>query len=102
MFTSLDPFTVTLNDGRRTRVLHVAITLRVEDDASRRLVTEFMPMVRDRVLKVLAAQDPSRIQSAEGREELVIALTDSLRSSYDPSPATPRISDVLFTAFVIQ
>lgn len=102
IFTSLDPFTVTLNDGRRTRVLHVAITLRVEDDASRRLVTEFMPMVRDRVLKVLAAQDPSRIQSAEGREELVIALTDSLRSSYDPSPATPRISDVLFTAFVIQ
>src|SRR5690606_40982684 len=66
IFTSLDPFTVTLSDGIRSRILHVAITLRVEYDDSRRLLNEFMPMVRDRILKTLSAQDPFHVQTPEG------------------------------------
>lgn len=102
IFTSLDPFTVTLSDGIRSRILHVAITLRVEDDDSRRLLNEFMPMVRDRILKTLSAQDPFHVQTPEGRDELVISLTGALRQPFNPNPTAPRVADVLFTAFVVQ
>lgn len=102
IFTSLDPFTVTLSDGIRSRILHVAITLRVEDDESRRMLNEYMPMVRDRILKTLSAQDPFHVQTPEGREQLVSLLTEALRQPLEPNPVAPRVANVLFTAFVVQ
>lgn len=103
IFSALDPFTVTLNDGsNRSRVLHVAITLRVADEPSSTMLHEYMPMVRDRVLKILSEQHPVHVQTPEGREQLVDALTHALRAPYDLSPTAPRITNVLFTAFVVQ
>lgn len=102
IFAPLDPFTVTLNENGRSRILYVGITLRVQDDGSRAMLIEYMPMVRDRVLKILAEQQPTRIQTPEGREVLVQQLMSSLKAPYEPNPAAPRIHDVLFTAFVIQ
>lgn len=103
IFSPLDPFTVTINTGgSRSRVLHVAITLQVEDENSGALLHEYMPVVRDRVLKVLSRQDPAYVQSPEGREQLVDALADALSASYGPGPTVPRIANVLFTAFVVQ
>lgn len=103
IFSPLDPFTVTITTGNsRSRVLHVAITLQVEDEASGALLQEYMPVVRDRVLRVLSKQDPVYVQSPEGREQLVDALADALSASYGPGPIVPRIANVLFTAFVVQ
>ncbi|TGV06794.1 flagellar protein FliL [Alcaligenaceae bacterium 429] len=102
IFTSLEPFTVTLNDGQRSRILYTALTLRVEDEETRLLLGEFMPVVRDRVLKTLSAQNPFHVQTPQGREELVNALTMVLNAPYEPSSVKPRIANVLFTAFVVQ
>lgn len=102
IFTALDPFTVTLLDGGRSRILHVAITLRVDDEASVKLLKEYMPVVRDRTLKVLSEQNPNYIQTPEGREQLVHSLQQVLNSAYDDHQNKARVSSVLFTAFVIQ
>ena len=103
IFTILEPFTVTLNDGSsRSRILHVAITLLVNDENSHEILRQYMPMVRDRVLKILAEQHPTYVQTPEGRAQLVDSLMDALSSSYGLNPTVPRINNVLFTAFVIQ
>jgi flagellar FliL protein len=102
IFAPLEPFTVTLRDERGTRVLYVAITLRLVDEASRHMITEYMPEVRDRVLRLLAVQNPAYIQTIEGRERLVSDLTQILQRPYLPQPRGPEISAVLFTAFVVQ
>lgn len=102
IFTSLEPFTVTLSDGQRSRILYTALTLRVENEETRALLGEFMPVVRDRVLKTLSAQNPFHVQTPQGREELVNALTIVLGAPYEPSTVKPRIANVLFTAFVVQ
>lgn len=103
LFLKLDPFTVTLNDGgNRSRIMHVAITLQITNEASGTLLYEYMPVVRDRVLKILSEQHPAHVQTPEGREQLVDSLTNALRASYDQSLTKPQISNVLFTAFVIQ
>lgn len=102
VFAPLEPFTVTLREDRGTRILYVAITLRLVDDASKNIVTEYMPEVRDRVLRLLSVQNPNYIQTPEGRERLVQDLTNILQRPYMPQPRGPEISSVLFTAFVVQ
>ena len=102
LFTSLEPFTVSLRDDHGSRVLYVGITLRVEDEASRKMLNTYMPEVRDRILATLTRQSTSQIQAPNGRESLSRQLREELAKPYYPNPSGPRISRVLFTAFVVQ
>lgn len=102
LFTSLEPFTVSLRDEHGSRVLYVGITLRVEDEASQKMLVTFMPEVRDRVLATLTQQSTKQIQAPSGRERLANQLLNELTRPYRPNPEGPRVSQVLFTAFVVQ
>lgn len=102
IFTELAPFTVTLYGEPRNRILYAGVTLRLADEASRKIIEDYMPEVRDRALKVLASQDMAQLQSADGQEILSDALRRALSRPFEPQPVGPRISDVLFTAFVVQ
>lgn len=102
IFAELEPFTVTLHGESRNRILYVAITLRLADEFSRKVVSDYMPEVRDRILKTLAAQSTEQVQSPEGRAGLVKALKAILETPFAPQPTGPRVADVLFTAFVVQ
>ncbi len=102
IFVPLEPFTVTLRDNNNSRILYVAITLRVADEASRKLLAVYMPEVRNRVLLELSTQSPTAVQTPEGRTELTKSLAKVLEAPYLPQPDGPRISNVLFTAFVVQ
>lgn len=102
IFTELEPFTVTLHGESRNRILYVAITLRLADESARKVVADYMPEVRDRILKTLAAQSTEQIQTPEGRARLVGQLKATLEQPFVPLPTGPRVADVLFTAFVVQ
>uniref|UniRef100_UPI0033406052 flagellar basal body-associated FliL family protein n=1 Tax=Castellaniella defragrans TaxID=75697 RepID=UPI0033406052 len=102
IFTELAPFTVTLYGAPRNRILHVGVTLRLADQDSRKIIEDYMPEVRDRVLKALSSQDIAKIQSPDGPQILADALRTALTQPFEPLPAGPRITDVLFTAFVVQ
>lgn len=102
IFAELDPFTVTLRGEYRNRILYVAITLRLADQPSRKIISDYMPEVRDRILKVLTSQDNNQVQTVEGREALVNTLKSRLQAPFAPQPSGPHIDDVLFTAFVVQ
>lgn len=102
LFTSLEPFTVSLRDRDGSRVVYVGITLRIDDEASGRMLTTYMPEVRDRVLATLTGQSTLQIQAPNGREILADQLLRELSKPYQPNPLGPRISRVLFTAFVVQ
>lgn len=102
IYFPMEPFTVTLRGERSSRILYVAITLRVGDDFARKILNEYTPEVRDRVLKTLSEQDPDVIQTPEGRAALVETLTRTVSAPYSPQPQGPAITSVLFTAFVVQ
>lgn len=103
LFFTLEPFTATITDGSRARIIHVAITPQVFDEVSMKLLEEYKPIVRDRVLRILSEQNPIHVQTPEGRQQLVDSLLRSLSLSYNNSSSgSPRIRDLLFTAFVIQ
>lgn len=102
LFTSLEPFTVSLRDNDGSRVLYVGITLRVEDEASRKMLVDYMPEVRDRVLRTLTQQSTRQVQAPDGREVISSELQTELARPYPPNPEGPRITRVLFTAYVVQ
>ena len=102
IFAELDPFTVTLYGETRNRILYTAITLRLGDGVSRQQITDYMPEVRDRILKVLSAQQLPIIQTPEGRQALGDALKTALMRPFAAQLAGPQVADVLFTAFVVQ
>lgn len=103
LFFTLEPFTATITDGSRSRIIHVAMTPQVADKNSMKLLEDYRPLVRDRVLRILSEQNPSHVQTSEGRQQLVDSLLSSLSHSYDNgSESSPRILDLFFTAFVIQ
>ncbi|MEO6986070.1 MAG: flagellar basal body-associated protein FliL [Paralcaligenes sp.] len=102
IFVPLEPFTVTLRDDNSSRILYVAITLRVADEASLKLLDLYMPEVRNRVLLELSIQSPTGVQTSQGRTQLAQDLAKVLKAPYLPQPHGPSISNVLFTAFVVQ
>jgi len=103
IFLDLEPFTAMLHDAQgRRRVLYVGITLRVANDETRTLFTEYMPEVRDRILRTLSVQDPIEVQTPDGRTRLVQELSSALQAPYHPHLPSAHIHGVLFTAFVVQ
>lgn len=102
IFAELDPFTVTLYGETRNRILYTAITLRMGDEPSRKQIQDYMPEVRDRILKVLSTQQPTSVQAVEGRQTLSDNLKASLARPFAVQLPGPHVADVLFTAFVVQ
>ncbi|HLR81704.1 MAG TPA: flagellar basal body-associated FliL family protein [Paenalcaligenes sp.] len=101
-FVDFEPFTVTLDQEGRSRILYVGITLQVADNHSRELLQQYQPVVRDRILHVLSLQDPQQVQTPTGRETLIQQLDESLSLPYPPANQAPEINHVLFTTFVVQ
>ncbi|HLS17382.1 MAG TPA: flagellar basal body-associated FliL family protein [Paenalcaligenes sp.] len=102
LFVDFEPFTVTLNQEGRSRILYVGITLQVANKDSRELLQEYQPVVRDRILHILSLQDPLQVQTAEGRKALAEQLSQTLSKPYPPADHGPEINHVLFTTFVVQ
>ncbi|WP_424262472.1 flagellar basal body-associated FliL family protein [Castellaniella sp.] len=102
IFADLEPFTVTLYGEIRNRILYTAITLRLGDEGSRKQIQDYMPEVRDRILKVLSSQELATIQTPEGRLSLGTIIKADLSRPFAAQLPGPHVADVLFTAFVVQ
>ncbi|AZY52446.1 flagellar basal body-associated FliL family protein [Bordetella avium] len=102
IFIPLEPFTVTLNDADSERIMHVGITLRAGDDQTRQRIDRYMPEVRNRLLMVLSSQTPQSVQTVDGKQNMAKSLMAAINRPFSPLPDGQNVTDVLFTAFVVQ
>jgi len=102
IFYELAPFTVTVENDVSERILHVGMTLRLADDASRERLERYMPEVRNRVLLELSHLTPDSLKGAQGRTDLAAAIITALNRPFAPLPVGQYVTDVLFTTFVVQ
>jgi flagellar FliL protein len=102
IFITIDPFTVTLQSDDDERVMHVSLTLRVSDEQSRLRIEKYMPEVRSRILMLLSSQSPTTVQSAQGKVDLAAAIAQAVNRPFAPLPDGQHVTDVLFTAFLVQ
>ncbi|MGY6273535.1 flagellar basal body-associated protein FliL [Achromobacter denitrificans] len=102
IFVPLEPFTVTLQNPDTERIMHVGLTLRVSDEQTRTRLEKYMPEVRSRILMVLSSQSPIGVQTQQGKTDMANAIKQAVNQPFSPLPDGQYVTDVLFTAFVVQ
>lgn len=102
IFVPIEAFTVTLQNAETERIMHVGLTLRVSDEQTRTRLEKYMPEVRSRILMVLSAQSPTGVQTQQGKTEMANAIKTAVNQPFSPLPDGQYVTDVLFTAFVVQ
>lgn len=102
IFTVLEPFTVNLQPETGEQFLQVAMTLQVADQSQVDLIKLYMPMVRGRLVVLLSSKKGSEISTAEGKKKLADEIIAQIRQPFTTNGASPNITSVFFTSFVIQ
>ncbi|MFY0476491.1 flagellar basal body-associated protein FliL [Achromobacter marplatensis] len=102
IFVPIEAFTVTLQNADTERIMHVGLTLRVSDEQTRTRLEKYMPEVRSRILMVLSSQSPTGVQTQQGKTDMAAAIKQAVNRPFSPLPDGQYVTDVLFTAFVVQ
>jgi flagellar FliL protein len=100
VFVPLDNFTVNLSD--REHYLQVGLTFEVGDSKVADAVKQHMPILRSRILLLLASKDANELGSADGKTKLIGELLAQAKEAIPESNAQAGIETVHFSAFVIQ
>jgi flagellar FliL protein len=103
VFLALEPFTVNLTTVTIDRFLQVGITLELASDEASEALKRQMPVVRSRILLLLAAKTAEELATPEGKKKLMADILVEARAPL-PAGATPTkgVEQVLFSAFVVQ
>ncbi|AUZ20055.1 flagellar basal body-associated FliL family protein [Achromobacter xylosoxidans] len=102
IFVPIEAFTVTLQNADTERIMHVGLTLRVSDEQTRIRLEKYMPEVRSRILMVLSSQSPTGVQTQQGKTDMANAIKQAVNRPFAPLPDGQYVTDVLYTAFVVQ
>lgn len=100
-FVSLEPFTVNLLEENGDHYLQASIVLQVSDDKSGETIRAYMPVVRDRILRVLSGLHPSEILVPTGKQKLAETITAETRAIL-PGDGDKGLLGTFFGAFVVQ
>ncbi len=102
IFVPLEPFTVNLQPGGRTRFLHVAVTLKMSDAKSQSQVSQYLPEVRSRVLSTLSNREAESLATPEDKARLSGEIMQALSQPFAPNLPQQKITSVMFTTFMLQ
>lgn len=102
VFAQMDPFTVNLQADGGEQFLQTAFTLQVGSQADVDAIKLYLPQVRSRVLLLLSSKRGAEISTVEGKKKLAEEIIAQLKQPFSPGAQPLHVSDVFFTAFVIQ
>lgn len=98
---SLDPFVVNLADQDSARYLRIKISLMVDDKAKVKEVSENQALtnkVKDVILQTLSKKTSHDLINEEGKNKLRAEIQEGIGHYFKE----PKLTDVMFTEFVIQ
>ncbi|GIZ52680.1 flagellar basal body-associated protein FliL [Noviherbaspirillum aridicola] len=102
VFVPMEPFTVNLQSEGIDQYLQVTVTMQVADDTQVELIKQYMPLVRSRILMLLASKKASELNTTEGKEKLQEEIVEAVSKPFTKKGDPLDVSAVLFTSFVIQ
>lgn len=100
IYVVLDPFTVNLSGGGQ--YLQMKITLQLEDEKDGVRLKKFLPSIQSRILFLLSSKTAEEITTEEGKTTLKDQLKEVIEKPFVEGATPPKLTDVLFTSFVIQ
>lgn len=121
-FLPLETLVVNLADPGGDRFIQLGITLELQDDKTAEQVKQFMPSIRDGILRLVSQRSASELLGREGKEQLAADIRQEVArplggnrraarvsedSEYDDEYEQPRrpanpVRRVLFSSFIIQ
>ena len=102
VFAQVESFTVNLQADGGEQFLQTAFTLQVGSQADVDAIKLYLPQVRSRVLLLLSSKRGAEIATVEGKKKLAEEIIASLKQPFSKGAQPLNVSDVFFTAFVIQ
>jgi flagellar FliL protein len=102
IFVALEPFTVNLLPGNRSRFLHVALTLKVGDAKSQALLAQYLPEVRSRVLTELSNRTGDSLVAPADKAKLASDIMAALNQPFATNLPPPKVASVMYTTFMLQ
>jgi flagellar FliL protein len=103
IFVPVDAFTVNLASPGIDRYLQVGVTFEMGSGAAADELKRQMPVIRSRVLLLLAAKTPEELATTPGKQKLMAELLAEARAPMPESEGASRgVEHVHFSSFVIQ
>lgn len=109
VFIELDAFTGNLAGDQREEApfVQLVVSLRLSDPKAIESVKLLMPLIRNDILRVLAVQQASALQTIEGRDALQAKIKETVNEVIAPGSGERKsgngpVRDVLFTSFIVQ
>jgi len=114
LFTTLDTFTVNLQDPRGERFAQVGITLQFEDPAIEMNIKDQLPAVRNEILLLISSKQVEELLSIEGKRKLADEVRERAGRAIGFEPPAKGASaphggakenpvrGVLFSQFIVQ
>ena len=102
VFVPIDSFTVNLQPENGEQYLQIAFTLQASSAEEMDLIKVNMPKVRSRLLLLLSGKKASELNTVEGKQQLAAEIVAQVNQPFDEKGPEQDVTDVLFTAFIIQ
>jgi flagellar FliL protein len=84
VFIAMDEFLVNLPGKGGEHYLSTKLVLRTADGATEKRITEFLPLVRDRILAVLSARTVAELATVEGKEGMAKDIALVINAIIEP------------------
>ena len=101
-YVPIEAFTVNLQPENGEQFLQIAFTLQVPSQKEGEIIKANMAKVRSRVLLLLSGKKASEISSVEGKQLLATEIIAALKPPFVDKGDTQQVTEVLYTAFIIQ
>ena len=84
VFITMDDFLVNLPGKGGEHYLQTKLVLRTADASTEKRITEFLPLVRDRVLSVLSARTVAELATVEGKDAMAKDIALVINAIIEP------------------
>ena len=115
VYLKLDAFTTNLamESGEQPsaaagQYIQVVVEMKVEDAKAEEELKQYMPEIRNNILRLLSSKTPAKLASSEGKDLLANEIRDSVNGIANPGAKkgskgpTGPVGSVLFSSFIIQ
>ncbi len=102
VYIPVDQFTVNLQPENGDQYLQLAITLQASSLEESEIIKTNMPKLRNRILLLLSSKHASEINTPEGKQQLSKEILEAVNQPLESGGEPQEVSEVLFTAFIIQ
>lgn len=115
VYVKLEAFTTNLaaedmaGAPQTAQYVQAVVELKVDDAADGESIKQYMPEIRNGILRLLSSKKASQLASTEGKDALAIEIRNTVNGVVNPSPKrAPKggtqgpVTVVLFSSFIIQ